>query len=369
MKIAVFHNLPPGGAKRTVYEQVKRLSVNNKVDVYEFKYRENDFLNLSLYASNVYKYNFEIKSNLPSFLKRLEKDYQNFILLPKVHENIAKDINLRGYDVVLAHSDIYTESPYILRYLKVPTAYFCHELLRIAYEKIYAFNEDVGPVKKIYEELTRKIRKYIDRNNARSSTLILTSSGFIKDKVGIAYGKTAVKCYPGVDQKYFKPDKKKINQILFMGNKLNSEGYDLATTAVRLIPKDIRPDLKILKFKKNKIDIENDHSLSNAYSESIATLCLDHEEPFGLKSIESMACGTPVIAVNEGGYRESVINGKTGYLIKRDPRVLAKKIIYLINNPKIANNIGKYCIEIVGKKWSWDKHVEAVEKALYSIMK
>lgn len=32
-------------------------------------------------------------------------------------------------------------------------------------------------------------------------------------------------------------------------------------------------------------------------------------------AIESMACGVPVIAVDEGGYRETMLDGKTGRLV------------------------------------------------------
>lgn len=34
--------------------------------------------------------------------------------------------------------------------------------------------------------------------------------------------------------------------------------------------------------------------------------------------IESMACGVPVIAVDEGGYRETILDGKTGRLIANE---------------------------------------------------
>ena len=37
-------------------------------------------------------------------------------------------------------------------------------------------------------------------------------------------------------------------------------------------------------------------------------------EPFGLVGIESLACGTPVIASNDGGIPESIIDGKVGFI-------------------------------------------------------
>ena len=50
---------------------------------------------------------------------------------------------------------------------------------------------------------------------------------------------------------------------------------------------------------------------------SVAIVGLAHGEAFGLTPIEAMALGTPPIFVNEGGYRETVVDGENGRLIKR----------------------------------------------------
>lgn len=42
---------------------------------------------------------------------------------------------------------------------------------------------------------------------------------------------------------------------------------------------------------------------------------INFEEPFGLSVVESMACGTPVIAFNKGSMPELIIDGKTGFLV------------------------------------------------------
>lgn len=50
--------------------------------------------------------------------------------------------------------------------------------------------------------------------------------------------------------------------------------------------------------------------------EALALLHLiNFDEPFGLSVIESMACGTPVIACNRGSMPELIINGQTGFLV------------------------------------------------------
>ena len=50
---------------------------------------------------------------------------------------------------------------------------------------------------------------------------------------------------------------------------------------------------------------------------SVAIVGLAHGEAFGLTPIEAMALGTPPIFVNEGGYRETVVDGDNGRLIQR----------------------------------------------------
>ncbi len=52
------------------------------------------------------------------------------------------------------------------------------------------------------------------------------------------------------------------------------------------------------------------------YQHAIATLFpIQWGEPFGLVSIESMACGTPVLAMKRGALPEIVVDGETGFLV------------------------------------------------------
>jgi glycosyltransferase involved in cell wall biosynthesis len=43
---------------------------------------------------------------------------------------------------------------------------------------------------------------------------------------------------------------------------------------------------------------------------------ISFDEPFGLSVIESMACGTPVIAFDRGSMPEIILDGETGYLVQ-----------------------------------------------------
>ncbi len=55
-----------------------------------------------------------------------------------------------------------------------------------------------------------------------------------------------------------------------------------------------------------------DEELVGLYSGAKAFLALATDEDFGITPVEAMLCGTPVIAYYGGGYKETVIDGKTG---------------------------------------------------------
>jgi glycosyltransferase involved in cell wall biosynthesis len=60
-----------------------------------------------------------------------------------------------------------------------------------------------------------------------------------------------------------------------------------------------------------------DDELCNLYARCKGLLCTAIDEDFGLTPIEAMASGKPVVAINEGGYKET-ITPETGILITPD---------------------------------------------------
>ena len=53
-------------------------------------------------------------------------------------------------------------------------------------------------------------------------------------------------------------------------------------------------------------------------SDALAVVSMAHKEPFGLTPIEAFSIGTPAIFVDEGGFRDTIIDGKCGRLIARE---------------------------------------------------
>jgi glycosyltransferase involved in cell wall biosynthesis len=83
-------------------------------------------------------------------------------------------------------------------------------------------------------------------------------------------------------------------------------------------------------IKPDNVQIVNwvdSEKLIKLYSECRGLIATAGDEDFGLTPVEAMASGKPVIAANEGGYRETVLDGVTGRLIDR------------IDAPKLASAV------------------------------
>ncbi len=339
MRIAIFHNLPKGGALRVVNEQIKFLSKNHQVSVFTIDLKK-----------------FPSKS-IRNF--RLLKDFDNFVNLNFHHKSLAKTIDAKNFDIVLVHPDKLTQAPYLLRHLKTPCIYFCEELLRICYEKELEFVDDVGIFKKIYEQVTRKLRKQIDKDNAKSATRIVVASNYIKLKVKKAYGVEAFVCSLGVDTKVFKQNtntsKLKLNQLLFIGEQNHINGFDFA----KQVSVQMGIPLKVVYGWKL-----SDKQMVQQYSNSIAILSTSYNEPFGLVPLEVQSAGGIVLAVNEGGYKETIVNNKTGFLLPRNTNAFVNKIKWLLKNNNKAKKLILEARQHIIKNYTWEIHGKCLEKLL-----
>lgn len=354
MKIAFFHELLPySGARKTVEEYGKILNKNHKIDLYYVDQEKDE--KVEKLFNKVYFFQFkEKKWSGGNWRLKLYKDTLELAKLYLLHKKIGKIINERKYDFVFVNPSKFTQAPFILRFLKEKSVYYCQEPLRIIYDEKISKLENLSTLKKLYEKINREKRKHIDLSNVNKTNLILCNSEFSKKNIKAAYGLKAFVCYLGVNTSFFKPESlKKQTDLLFIGDKSEIEGYDLLKKTLKLFKKS--PKVKMLLGEDR---ILTDEQLVKEYNKTKITLVLSRNEPFGLIPIESMACGVPVVALNEGGLRESVVNGETGYLVGANERKIKNKIGLLLENEILRKKISKNSRNWILEKFTWEKSAE-----------
>jgi glycosyltransferase involved in cell wall biosynthesis len=96
---------------------------------------------------------------------------------------------------------------------------------------------------------------------------------------------------------------------------------------------------------------EKVHLLRRAWASVLAS----PKEGWGISNLEAAACGTPVIAANSPGIRESVINGETGFLVPpHDPQAMAAAMRGLVQSPELVDVLGRAGRRFA-ETFTWDR--------------
>jgi glycosyltransferase involved in cell wall biosynthesis len=95
-----------------------------------------------------------------------------------------------------------------------------------------------------------------------------------------------------------------------------------------------------------------DSELVELYNGARIFLYAPYLEPFGLAAVEAMACGTPVIAVREGGVRETVLHEETGLLTERNEDAFAEAVRGLLQNERKQRTLSARAKKAVREFWT-----------------
>lgn len=375
MKIAVYHDLPSGGAKRALFEFCRELSAcGHIIDAYLPDTANEIYMPLDSVTDKKKIYGTAFKKNESShaaargFLSRWLTLYGQAIC----QKRIARDIDKGAYDLAFVHQSWYIQGPMLLRYLRTRSFYYMNEPLRVAYEAPLQGIENTGRTAK--ELLTLKIMQGIDGKNVEAASVILTNSSYSHESIMRAYGLNSIITYLAVNQEVFHKieNVEKDNFVLSVGGLLPKKGFRFLIAALGLVEERIRPGLVVVADRGEKREEEalkelaehlgvsleirsgiTDEELCGLYNRALFVLYAPYLEPFGLIPLESMACGTPVIAVREGGVRESVMDGETGLLVDRDETLFRDAIQYLLENKTAREAMGSNGLKNVEDRWTW----------------
>ncbi len=269
---------------------------------------------------------------------------------------------------------------------RTPAIYYCYEPPRFAYDLQQEVLPKLG-VSSYLVKLFLPIFRFLDRKFARLADKIIVFNNFMKEWLENIYKRPITSVGPlGVeiplptDIKSYKEISgiKKNDRIILTVNRLHPrKRIDLLIQAMPIVLAKIPdakaiivgsgPEEKNLKNIVNKLGLNNSISfagfvslaeISNYYASCDLYVHLAKQEPFGLTLIEAQAFGKPVITVAEGGPKETVLDGQTGFLIEANIKTLADRIIQLLQDDNLRAQFSQKAKEYIKENYNWSDSVQ-----------
>jgi len=245
--------------------------------------------------------------------------------------------NLSKYDLVISSSSWYIakgfgrrqnlNSKFKILNSKLPIEIcYCHTPPRWLYGYTTSVNfQKYWPVK-VYALIIGHFLRLYDFKQAQKVDYFIANSKEVQARIKKFYRRDATVIYPPVSLPTVQNSKKGAYYFI-VSRIVGAKGLDLAVDAALKAGFKLKiagspagyyfEHDKLVKRAAGKIEFlgqVTDEELAKLYKGAKGFLALSQDEDFGITPVESMLCGTPVIAFNGGGYKETVIDGKTGVL-------------------------------------------------------
>jgi glycosyltransferase involved in cell wall biosynthesis len=398
MKIAVWHNLPSGGSKRALYQQIHGLiSRGHQVECWRPGTADNNYLQIDqLCPEHIVDIPWPKSKSVSKYLNWYQenRDLQFSLRVMQDHcRQCAKEIKQRDFDLLLVSTcAAFAVSP-IGKYSDLPKVLFLQEPHRKLYEATPDFVWAAPPpgsswlriVTNTFRIHSKRIQVREEINNAKHYDRILVNSFFSRENVLRCYGLESEVCYLGIDTDVFRPTGESVeNYVVGLGMIAYHKGIDRAIQAIAAIPIIERPNLiwignatndKYLAEMKKlaaelKVNLEikvliKDQELVSILNRARLMLYTSRLEPFGLAPLEANACGVPVVAVPEGGIRETIIDGQNGLLsTSASAENMAVPVLRLLRNSEMALTMRKQARELVLSRWKMALAIDRLETVL-----
>lgn len=176
----------------------------------------------------------------------------------------------------------------------------------------------------IAERMLPALRRY-DRWVAQHPTVMLANSRAVAERIKDAYGRDAQVLHPPVDTNTWErvSGSKERRHLLWFGRLVAYKQPELALRAAVMVGLPIvvigdgpeRARLEALDLPGVTFVGHTDELTVRAALADAIALIHPGEEDFGMTAVEAQAAGVPVIALNRGGARDSVLSDRTGILV------------------------------------------------------
>lgn len=359
LKIAIFEpsrTFPPGG--KNMNGIADHLSVKHDVTVFTQKLIEGGA---------------EFKNSKINFIKPKSRFLAPFAFL-------KKNINEEDFDLIIL--GCFPATLTALRNInKKPSIYISHAPPRFFYD-LKEHNLKNSNIKgKIIIHTKNLLFKKLDYLSVQKITKILGVSSEVQRRIKLYYNRESIIYPAGVNPEKFKKGRYD-NYILSVCRLVSAKRPEMILESMNFVKsKEIKlimvgsGDLKekIKEMAKNFSNVEikgfvSDEELKELYANCLATIYIPINEDLGYAPQEAGVSGKATIGVNEGGLRETIVDGKTGFLLNEvTPEKIAEKIDFFADNKKIAEEMGKNAYEHT-RKFHLNNTFKILDKVIEEIM-
>ncbi len=268
-----------------------------------------------------------------SYLQRFGARQSRFRYLLPLFPRAAEHLPVQDYDAIVSSSSAFAHGvrprPGALHVC------YCHSPFRYAwFERERALSETPRAARPLMQRTLRRIRSW-DLEAARRVTHYVANSSITQERIEQIYGVDSEIVHPPVAVERFSIGEPE-DFVLFVGQLVRHKRVEVAIEAALLAGRPIKivgegPELPRLRERYAGREVEllgsvDDDTLADLYARS-ATLIVPNIEEFGIAAVEAQAAGRPVVAVNRGGVRETVVDGHTGILVDgEDAAALAEPL-------------------------------------------
>lgn len=232
-----------------------------------------------------------------------------------------------------------------------PNMWYCHTPVRAFYdqrEKMIA--RQTNDLRKLAASSWIACHTWFDRRSIGDLERIIANSRNVEQRIRKAYDRSCTVINPPVDASRFRfkeygnfwlsvnriyPEKRLELQfdvfkslpeqklIIVGGYAQGDHAADYYQELIKDIPENV--EMRGMISEEELIDL---------YARCKGLICTAVDEDFGLTPLEAMASGKPVVAVNEGGFKETVVQGKTGLLVEANRDELMRAIKEISKEPQ-----------------------------------
>jgi glycosyltransferase involved in cell wall biosynthesis len=263
-----------------------------------------------------------IRASLVQRVPRAGRIYRHLLpLFPAVVELFDFD----RHDLVISSSHCAVKS--VIRPGRALHLCYCHSPMRYAWDQFdsYFGVEQVG---RTANAVLRRVMAGLARWDAGTAGRVdrfLANSQYVAGRIGRYYNRGSTIVYPPVATSFYQPSDtpRPSARCLVVSALVPYKRIDVAIDACRRAgmpltiigkgPEEARlralagPTVQFLGWR-------SDDEVRACYQQATALL-LPGVEDFGMVPVEAQACGTPVVALREGGACETVVDGVTGVLV------------------------------------------------------